>query len=306
MSNTIPVMFCFNNNYAIAGGVAFYSMLENANKDFDYKLFVLHNDITEENQCLLKKTVKMFPNADLTFVDMNNKFDDLYSKTKSHAHFSKEMYYKFLAPSIFKEFDKILITDVDVVFLSDISTLYNDFDVREDYYFSGVAHCSTEFKQKAYKEMTQEEIQKLLVKAGLLVYNLKKMRQDNCEEKFIDFALKNAKRIKLPEQDTINIVCYPKIKKMPANAILCCCDYLENMKEEDLNNIIQYHYAKKAKPWNAKVARADLWFKYLLKTPMFEKYMEILEEKFNPKIKTVFSFAFPFYKKKFSLVKIPR
>ncbi len=219
------------------------------------------------------------------------------------------MYYKFLAPSIFKEFDKILITDVDVVFLSDISALYNDFDITEDYYFSGVDNCSkkiTEFKQNTYKDMTQEEVQKLLVKAGLLVYNLKKMRQDNCEEKFIDFALENADRIILPEQDTINIICYPKIKIMPANAMLCCYDYSEDMKEEELNNIIQYHYAREAKPWNAKVARADLWFKYLLKTPMFEKYMEILEEKFNPKVKTVFSFAFPFYKKKFSLVKFAK
>ena len=47
MANTrtteIPLMFCFDNNYVTPAAVAFYSLLEHANKDFSYKLFVFVN-----------------------------------------------------------------------------------------------------------------------------------------------------------------------------------------------------------------------------------------------------------------------
>ena len=60
MNNIIPVMHCFDNNYVIPAGVAFYSMLENADKSYQYKLYVLHSDITQENQDLLFETIKKF------------------------------------------------------------------------------------------------------------------------------------------------------------------------------------------------------------------------------------------------------
>ena len=38
----IPIMFCFDNNYVIPAAVAFYSMLENCNKNYFYRMYVLH------------------------------------------------------------------------------------------------------------------------------------------------------------------------------------------------------------------------------------------------------------------------
>ena len=53
--NIIPIMHSFDNNYVIPASVAFLSMLENADKNYFYKLYVLHSDITEKNQKELKK-----------------------------------------------------------------------------------------------------------------------------------------------------------------------------------------------------------------------------------------------------------
>lgn len=302
-------MHCFDNNYVIPAGVAFYSMLENADRSYDYKLYVLHSGITKENQELLLKTVNKFPNATLEFVDMNNKFDDLFKKTNSKGHFSKEMYYKFLAPSIFKQYEKIIISDVDVVYFSDISQAFESLSIEEDYYIYGADNCKVhniEFKKQTCKNYTQEEIDSLLTKAGFWVYNLKKMRQDNLEEKFVNYALKNTHRLVLPEQDTVNIICYPKIKIMPDNMLVCAHECKKDISKQELKNIIQFHYAMAQKPWKNNCLHANLWFEYLLKTPLFEAYMEILEKKFNPKIKTILSFSLPFYKKKFSLIKTPK
>ena len=78
MVNTIPIMTCFNNNYVAPAGVCFYSLLENANPNFTYKIYVLHSDITDENQKLLKETISKFKNAELIFKNMQNRFGDIF------------------------------------------------------------------------------------------------------------------------------------------------------------------------------------------------------------------------------------
>lgn len=117
-------MQCFNDNYVIPACVSFYSMLENANSSHFYKLYVLHTDIKEENQKILHSIVLKFKNASLNFINMNHKFQDLFHKLKIKGHYSKEMLYKILAPSIFPQYDTIIITDVDVVFSGDISQCF--------------------------------------------------------------------------------------------------------------------------------------------------------------------------------------
>ena len=53
-------MFCFNNEYAIPAAVAFRSLLENASKDYFYKLYVSHTDISLENQKKLQEVAVYF------------------------------------------------------------------------------------------------------------------------------------------------------------------------------------------------------------------------------------------------------
>lgn len=121
MREIIPVMHCFDNNYVIPAAVAFYSMLEYANPDFDYKLYVLHSDISQENQQKLKETVASFDNAEVIFIEMNNKFDDIFYRMQTKGHYAKEVLYKLLCASIFPQYEKLIVADVDVVYRGDIS-----------------------------------------------------------------------------------------------------------------------------------------------------------------------------------------
>ena len=90
-SNTIiPVMHCFDNNYVIPAAVSFYSMLENADAKYEYKLYVLHSDITQQNRVKLTQVVQKFPNASIEFVNMSNKFNDIWQDLKFSGHYSKE------------------------------------------------------------------------------------------------------------------------------------------------------------------------------------------------------------------------
>lgn len=54
----IPIVHCFDNNYIIPAAVAFYSLLEKSNNNYNYKIYVLHEDITQLNQDKLRATIK--------------------------------------------------------------------------------------------------------------------------------------------------------------------------------------------------------------------------------------------------------
>ncbi len=289
----VPIMHCFDDNYVIPASVSFLSMLENANPRYFYKLYVLHTDISEKNQNTLNSIVSKFNNADLQFIDMNNKFNDEFDVMKTKAHYSKEILYKLLAPTIFPQYEQIIITDVDVVFCGDIAEIYDEGQFDE--YIAGIAYHNVleNFMRNTYEaQFSSEEIRKLLIGAGLLCVNLKKMREDGMEAKCVAYLEQNLHRLKQPEQDVLNLVCYPKIKLLPERFMVCT--YLYNMIEnneffgneitlgkqdkvwikEALSKVIQLHYAGAQKPWNTPTCtKSDVWFSYLLKTPFFYEVM---------------------------------
>ena len=103
-SVTIPVMHCFDNNYVVPATVSFSSMLEHADPKYYYALYVLHTDITVQNQKLLQKIVENFPNASLEFISMNHWLEDIFNSLKFSEHLSKEVIYKLSVASIFPQY----------------------------------------------------------------------------------------------------------------------------------------------------------------------------------------------------------
>ena len=173
----IPVMFCFDKNYVIPAAVTFLSILENADKNYDYHFFILHSDINEYQQIKLQETIKDYSNiAKLDFINMEHRFEDLWKKAYSEGHFSKEVMYKILIASIFPQYDKIIVSDVDVVFVGDISKSYTEFDCNEDCYLAGVKPIGkiNNYLETYKEKWTEEEIKKIgTICGGYLVANLK-------------------------------------------------------------------------------------------------------------------------------------
>lgn len=292
MNQIIPIMHCFDNNYVIPAGVAFYSLLKNANPEYEYKLYVLHSDITKENQAKLRQTIAEYKNASLDFIYMSNKFDDLFEKIQGKAHFSKEMFYKFLPANIFPQYDKIIISDVDVVYLGDIAPSYFSFDSNDDIYFAGILSAIlknswlSNYFNIYKKSFSDKDIEKLKICGGYYVFNLSKVRQDNMVQKFIDYAIKDLHKLIQPEQDVINLCCYNKIKYLPFKNLVCSYVYDLYKEEKDFENDLNYskeelkegfehpiqlHYATHIKPWtNPSCTRSEEWFKVLAKTPFLK------------------------------------
>ena len=292
----IPVIFMFDDNYAIPAAVAIYSMIENADKKYMYDIHILYTDIKKQNMLKLCNMVKLFENVNITFRCMKE-LDKKLHIPKNIAGWPKEIIYKLLIADIFPELERVIITDADVVFLDDISCEFLKFN--SDEYFAGVKQSAMTHHQKFSTDITDNNMH-FLCGAGYMIYNLKKMRTDNMVNKYLNFMRENMRFLKLPDQEILNIVSYPNIKLLsPRNMTLVTYyvsnDYVFNKysyastkeeHEEAKKHPVQLHYVTYTtwgKPWtDFNAPCAELWYRYLTYTPFF---LDFCSTKFNHKKK---------------------
>lgn len=300
MMEKIPVFFTFDRNYVVAAEVAIYSMLKYASPKYEYRLYVLHTDIPEHLQEEIIRLVGKFGNASLEFIDTSS-FDDDKNILRSKAHFSKEIYYKLIAAEIFPQYDRIICTDVDVVFTGDISESYF---MHQDkfFYFAGIGQILESDRIKNYKDkFTTEEIEilKKEIAAGYLLMNLKTIREYSMQKKLTDYYKANYHKLCLPEQDCIILCCWPYIEYLPIKFCVCNHYYKTNpdttafyqdndglpkaheearrLFKEALDNPVQLHYVGENKPWNSlSVIKHGVWLSLLRESGCTARFLKEL------------------------------
>ena len=298
----IPIFFTFDRYYAVPAAVAFYSLLRHAAPLYQYNLYVLHTSIPQAIQKRLTRLVKRFPNADLQFVDVSH-FDGQGDIGQGKSHFSKEIYYKLIAAEIFPQYDRILCSDVDVVFTGDISPSYFLFP-DEDFYYAGVGQVLESGRMKAYADdlFSPQEKQALEqeLMAGYLLFNLKAIRRDGMLERLTDFYRRNYHRLPLPEQDCLALCCGPRVRHLPMEYVVCNT-YYKPFSRGDVHFVstsrwlpegeaerlamftralarpVQVHYVGPLKPWNSlQVPKRGLWFACLREAGLTASYLRML------------------------------
>jgi lipopolysaccharide biosynthesis glycosyltransferase len=146
------------------------------------------------------------------------------------------------------------------------------------------------FGIKTYKYIT----------AGVLLINLKKMREENITQKFIDFINNNKKKLIQEDQTVINIVLHKRIDLLPPKfgiwnflnkEKVLSHNYYRNKKlgiqayrDDDIlkgwrqPSII--HFAYKKKPWkkfqfNTSIRFSHEWWEYAKKSEEYENILKI-------------------------------
>lgn len=282
----IPILFTFNNAYAVPAAVTFYSLLNKAKEGVFYEMHVLHSDVTQESQAMLRAVVSRFQNASLTFRNTDGFLRQEWEKGNFDGHqqkdlFSLDVIVRCFAARFFPQYDKIIYSDVDIVVQDDISELF-DIDLT-DKYLAGVKSTSLKEAPSELSYMKSEHREMLkdtYFGSGILVMNLQKIRQDNLEEKMIAVIRDDTIVKKFPDQDVLNIVCENKVAYLPLNYVclpylLCYLkrpDFVSHYSREELyDSIINpkiIHYAA-LKPWKREVAYWEFWWSiyYYLNLP---------------------------------------
>ena len=305
---TIPVFFTFDKNYVLAAKVAIHSMLVHASKDYKYELYILHTSLDDNDYRNIRSVTEDF-NAGIHFINVSEyekKIEGLHGK----AHYSKEIFYKLIAADIFPEYDRILCTDVDVIFTGDISEAFFMFP-NEDFIYAGVGPTNNLGRMPKYMDKFSKDELAILeheIGAGFLLLNLEAIRHHDKQKEMTDFYINNYERLLLPEQDCMILTCWPLVRYIPTKFVVINSFYkididkfhfyegtpdfdcphreaAEHFKSA-LDNPVQIHYAGPDKPWNSIMVTKQMeWFKAMIKAGCLWEYIYSQPKFFAQKIK---------------------
>ena len=196
----LPVVFITDSNYLRPTIVAISSLLRHRRESTKYRVFVLGTGLTEADQKSLSKISEV-----VTLLEMNRmQWDGLLE----HRHVSTAALFKFQLPTIFRQYDKILYLDSDIVVREDLTELFAvDLD---GLYAAAVSdpvamlrdHHECRLKRSRY------------FNSGVMLLNLEKMRCDNMTQMLIDEKMKDTSNFFM-DQDVLNIVFQDKVAKLP-------------------------------------------------------------------------------------------
>ena len=162
------------------------------------------NDIPE-----LKKVIEKYP-VEIKLINFNNMIDDLIEKDNVNrdTEFTNFCFARLALPSIVEE-EKVLYLDTDAIVLKDISELWN-INI-DNYYLAGCKDLGAFERDNISSRLG---ITGKYINSGVLLMNLKKIREDNIYKKW--FETINKRQLIFPDQDAINLVCQKGIIYIPA------------------------------------------------------------------------------------------
>ena len=277
--NNIPVVFCFDRRIILGASVAIKSLIDCAEENTTYDIRIFHSDIDindQKNITLLTEGTR----HNIAFHYINpGVFKGAPCNKKS---WTELVYYRLLIPEIIKEYDKVIYSDVDVLFKGDLSEVYN-LDLT-GYEMAAVPveinNKDTMICHTYFPENTNDKI----YISGFFVMNTKLMREEKTVDKFLDVIKVVNKRLKFYDLDTMNIAINRFFPISFKYGVFQSFRYNENIKnaneyefiknvfsdeelEEVRKNPIIIHYAgKPGKPWRMKKTYKD-YQEYMDKLP---------------------------------------
>ncbi|MGL2779605.1 glycosyltransferase family 8 protein [Helicobacter pylori] len=222
-----------------------------------------------------------------------NEIKKLYLKLNafSQKRFSKMIMCRFFFASLFPQYDKIIMFDVDTLFVNDMSESF--FIPLDNHYFGAVRekdliamdrnsakdlyelrqmHAKTIGVADAFPNL--EEVQILFdnyFNAGFLALNLKLWREENLENQLIEFFILKNEKLLFNDQDALCFVCRGRILELPYS-YNAHPSFLDTPLFPSLKEARMLHFWGD-KPWKLlSVIGAKKWHEILIQTPFKDAY----------------------------------
>ena len=269
---TINIFFSTANNYEKYTDVAITSIIENASKDYNYKITVFHCDMSPESQRILKA----HNNENFTIEPRNvqEELNKLKELLPNSFHFSIASYYRFFIEPLYPELDKAIYLDGDLIIVDDISKLYN-IDLGNNLLGAvNEQNCFLMPLMTAYTEQVSGIDPHKFFNSGVLLMNLNEIRKFGILNRFVNLVKTYNFETPMADQDYLNNICRNRVKLLPNGW------NLEGVPGQELEGELKIrHYAFGTKPWKTKqVKDADLFWKYAEKSQFYEQLKREFEQ----------------------------
>lgn len=206
--NIIPIVFAFDNNLAFPACICLSSLMMNAKESTFYDIFILHPASEDLKHEELDKISSFYSNCRIQYIAV----DDTFAQAYEIRGITTPAYYRLLIPELIPQYDKVLYSDVDVIFRTDLSLLYAT-DLFDNYiaatYDLGLCLSND---GREYIESIKGLVKGDYIQSGFLIINSRIIRDKGVVEKFKEAS---KQKLRYQDQDILNLVCRGRIFIIP-------------------------------------------------------------------------------------------
>ncbi len=272
VNGEVGVVLITDANYMDFTRVAINSAKRTKCSDSRYNFHVMTLDVSDKDV----KALEALAEENVSVSVLPQKEVDLFYIRDTHV--SKTSLLKYYIANVLPQLDKVLYIDSDVLVLHDLNKIYNT-DI-EGKYLAAVKDPSWFFENMHVVELGLED-RGFYFNSGVMLMNLKKIREDNLVQKLEDYTNNNFRTYM--DQDALNVVVGHDVVQLPfeANAMNFFFEHVDmatmgQFYERNWQNyedifapVTILHFASAKKPLGAVAPKTEffrmlqrLWYKY--------------------------------------------
>lgn len=264
----IPIFFSVNEGYTLYLAVCLESLAQNSSKTEQYRIIVLYDDVKTITRIKLANVVKDYSNITIEFVEINKGMESITDRMENRLYsgvFTLTIYFRLFIAELFPEIEKGIYIDSDTVLTSNIAELFGtDLDGK----MFGAVRDTFVAKDRVLSGYVQKAIgidRDSYVNSGVLLMNMKKMREEHLSDKFIKLLDKYHFDSIAPDQDYINAICAGDIYYLDRE-----WNVMPNKGGEYVDRPKLVHFNLFDKPWHYKdIPYEEYFWHYALRSGFY-------------------------------------
>lgn len=277
--NYINVAYAFYNKYYYIAHVSMKSiMLNQKNNTFINFYILIHENVYNESKSVIDKICQEHSNCNIKYFILKNEFKEFRA-----SYWTAGAFYRLMLQKLLVNETKCLYFDCDTLIYRDLNIIYN-YNNTNNYYIG-------EYEGYTLKKLGM--VIENYINSGVLLINLRKLREDNIFDKIMNFLRTNNRSLTFPDQEALNMVCYKNNAMFPKYFIssgICNINKIKEIKklfpEIQKYYITPYvfHFKCYIKPWlGIAVSKNNvICYDFLTRFHEFARktnyYLEILEK----------------------------
>lgn len=274
MDNSIVLVCAADDNYSMPLAATTRSVVANMRNPQNLSLYIIDGGVLGANKKRITENLKS-KQVKVTWIKAPT---SQFKNMQISSTITIAAYYRLLIPEFLPtETEKAIYIDSDVIVRSDIEALWKQ-DVGDNYLLAaqdmGAPLVSSGRGLINYQELGIPADYKYF-NSGVLVFNLKKWRQNNTSSEVIKYLNDYKQQVRWHDQDGLNAILAGKWGELDARwnqmpYLFRFRSWQESpFSEEEYNNLLNHpyiiHYSTREKPWNDNCnhPKKELFYEYL-------------------------------------------
>lgn len=248
---SINIAFVTDENYFKYMTITIESVLKYAQNNIEINFYIIDSGVNKDSITFLNQLYYNHENVKFEFISIDT---SLISKYNIKTHVSIAAYAKVFISELL-EIDKVIYLDCDLILNNDISKLWNEFD--DDKYIKAVWNPYYNYDNE-YLGLEKNE---RTFNSGVMLLNLKMMRDMQKVEDLVEFLNEYHNKTKLHDQAAFNAVFKNEWEELDYRwnyqVLMIQSHYKDlglskNEYKNLYNNPLIIHFNTGSKPWQCR------------------------------------------------------